>query len=236
VRNIVSLLSGLFLMTALAACGGETEPEAPPAKQAAQTESAQTVPPEPAPAAPTPAETPEEPEPKAAQAAMKPEPAPEPEPEPEPAPEPEEATDDVAATGDGTVHEIEMLNSDPDNPKQKMVYRPRILSVAPGDTVRFVPTNPGHNSASTKGMLPAGVEGWKSGINKEFEITLTTPGIYGYNCTPHKASGMVGLIVVKGEGMLDNLADAKKARQIGKAKNVWKDIWAEAEASGLLTP
>jgi len=152
---------------------------------------------------------------------------------PEPAPEPK---DEAMAETSGTVHEVKMLNTDPDDRSQKMVYKPRVLRISPGDTVRFLPSDPGHNSASSRGMLPDGAEDWKSRIGQEFEVTLSIPGIYGYNCTPHKASGMVGLIVVEGEGMLDNLEEAKSARQVGKARQVWADIWDEADASGVLTP
>ncbi|NRA29495.1 MAG: pseudoazurin [Parvularculaceae bacterium] len=134
----------------------------------------------------------------------------------------------------GTTHEVKMLNVNPDNPRQRMVFSPRILRVKPGDSVKFLSSMPGHNSQSSKGMIPAGAEGWKSKANQEFTVTLTQPGVYGYNCAPHQAAGMVGLIVVEGEGMLDNLEEAKKAKQIGLAKKVWGEIWKEAEEMGVL--
>ena len=37
-----------------------------------------------------------------------------------------------------------------------MVFEPELVTVAPGDTVRFVPTDKGHNVESLKGMLPDG--------------------------------------------------------------------------------
>lgn len=130
---------------------------------------------------------------------------------------------------------VQMLNKHPEDSKQRMVYYPRITVVNPGDTVLFEATDRGHNSAAVEGMLPEGVELWDGTINEEISVTFDTPGVYGYECTPHKSSGMVGLVIVKGEGMLDNLEAAKEVRQRGKAKKVWEEIWEEAEAAGHLT-
>lgn len=146
----------------------------------------------------------------------------------------------VAATGvraDGhTAHVVEMLNKHPDDPKQRMVFYPRLLKVKPGDTVMFKSVDRGHNSASLKGMIPDGAEKWDGKINDDLEVTFSVPGIYGYQCTPHSSTGMIGVVVVEGEGMLDNLEDVKKARLRGKAKKVFKDIMAEAEEGGYLEP
>ncbi|MEM1276472.1 MAG: pseudoazurin [Pseudomonadota bacterium] len=127
---------------------------------------------------------------------------------------------------------VDMLNKDPDG-KGRNIFKPRLLKIQPGDTVTFVPSDKGHNSASIKGMTPEGGETWDGKINKEVSVTLTKPGFYGYKCTPHEAGGMVGLIIVEGDGKLDNLEAAKKVRAKGRAKKIWKEIWAEAEEQGL---
>ena len=36
-----------------------------------------------------------------------------------------------------------------------MVFEPALVKVAPGDTVKFVATDKGHNAETIKGMLPA---------------------------------------------------------------------------------
>ena len=90
-------------------------------------------------------------------------------------------------------HEVRMLNR---GAAGAMVYEPDYLRIAPGDTVRFLPTQPGHNAASIEGMLPEGAAPFKSGINKQFELTPTQPGAYGVKCSPHVAMGMVMLIEV----------------------------------------
>ena len=108
-----------------------------------------------------------------------------------------------------------------------MVFIPRVLKIKPGDTVKFVSAQKGHNTQSIKGMIPDGSEKWRSKISKDFELTLKVPGVYGYKCTPHFAIGMVGLIVVEGDNWKSNLSQAKKARKVGKAKKIFKQIWAE---------
>ena len=132
-----------------------------------------------------------------------------------------------------TTHEIQMLNKHPEDSKLRQVFFPRIQVVEAGDTVSFVSVDKGHNSASVDGMLPDGAEEWKSKISADIELTLDAPGFYGYNCVPHASVGMVGLIVVKGDGMMDNFEAAKEVRQRGRAKRVWEEIWAEVDGLNL---
>ena len=123
-----------------------------------------------------------------------------------------------------TMHEIQMLNAHPDNPRLRQVFFPRIHVVQPGDTVKFQAVDRGHNSAVVDGM-----------INDEVEATLDQPGFYGYQCTPHASVGMVGLVIVEGEGMMDNLEAAQGVRQRGKARAVWEEIWEEVAAMEFAT-
>ena len=130
---------------------------------------------------------------------------------------------------------VEMLNKHPDDKKKRYVFYPRVVAVQPGETVVFKAVDKGHNSASIDGMLPDGAEAWNGKISKDIEVTFDKPGVYGYKCTPHATVGMVGLIVVEGEGKLDNLEEAKEVRQRGKSKKEWEEIWQEAEELGLLS-
>lgn len=141
----------------------------------------------------------------------------------------------VSADGH-TMHTMEMLNKNPDDPKQRMVFYPRVLRIKAGDTVMFKSVDKGHNSESMKDMIPEGAEKWSTKISKDEEVTFATPGVYGFRCTPHYSTGMVGVVIVEGEGMLDNLEDVQGVRQRGKAKKVFADIWEEAEEAGLLEP
>lgn len=91
------------------------------------------------------------------------------------------------------VHEVQMLNR---GAHGSMVYEPDFLRLAPGDSVRFVPTQSGHNAASLDGLLPAGAEPFKGKLNQALEVRFDAPGFYGIQCSPHVAMGMVMLIQV----------------------------------------
>lgn len=111
-------------------------------------------------------------------------------------------------------HEVQMLNRGPDG--GVMVFAPAFLKIQPGDSVTFLPTDPGHNSETILGMIPEGAEAWKGKINEEITVTLTEPGVYGYKCLPHYPLGMVGLIQVGDE--LPNLDQAMEVKHPGKAR------------------
>ncbi|MFY0679612.1 MAG: pseudoazurin [Thalassovita sp.] len=89
--------------------------------------------------------------------------------------------------------EVKMLNK---NGSERMVFEPDFLRVAAGDTVVFIPTDKGHNAETVKGMIPEGAEPFKGKMNKEVSVTLTQDGVYGIECKPHYAMGMVMTIAV----------------------------------------
>lgn len=128
-------------------------------------------------------------------------------------------------------HEIKMVNRDPDDKKRRNVFIPNLLKIKPGDTVRFVSVDKGHNTESIKGMIPDGADKWKSKLSKDFEVTFETPGVYGYKCTPHLTLGMVGVVVVEGDNWDANLDAAKVIKQRGKAKKEFEAIWSALEES-----
>jgi pseudoazurin len=90
-------------------------------------------------------------------------------------------------------HEVQMLNQGTDG---VMVFEPAVLKIAPGDSVTFKATNPGHNAASIEGMIPTGAEAWDSGMSQDITVTFTEEGTYVYQCTPHLMMAMVGVITV----------------------------------------
>jgi pseudoazurin len=87
--------------------------------------------------------------------------------------------------------DVQMLNKGADG---AMVFEPAFVKAAVGDTVTFVSADKGHNAESIKGMLPEGVEEFKSAMGKGYVLTLTAEGLYGVKCTPHYTMGMVALI------------------------------------------
>ena len=73
---------------------------------------------------------------------------------------------------------------------------PLASSRSAGDTVRFLPTMSGHNAASVPGLLPQGAQAFKSKLNQPYEHQFSVPGVYGIQCIPHLAMGMVMVIQV----------------------------------------
>jgi len=114
---------------------------------------------------------------------------------------------------------IEMLNKRDDG--AKMVYSEDIARIDVGDTITWVPTQKGHNVE-----FIAGPDGWKaprkSKLSKEVAITFDTPGVYLYQCSPHKTMGMIAVVVV-GDG--DN--DISGAKVKGKSKKKLKELLSE---------
>lgn len=108
-----------------------------------------------------------------------------------------------------------------------MVYEPNFLAVQPGDTVTFEPTDQGHNVASAEDMIPAGAQPFAGKLNEQVKVAFTQPGVYGYECTPHYALGMVGVVVV-GPRPPANLAQAQAAEHPARAKAVFDDLLKQA--------
>ena len=119
---------------------------------------------------------------------------------------------------------VEMLNNRDDG--AKMVYSQDITRIDVGDTVTWTPDSKGHNVE-----FIAGPDGWKapkkSKLSKEYAYTFDTPGVYLYQCTPHKSMGMIAIVVV-GEAdpkvVKDRLKDAKVK---GKSKKKLKALLAD---------
>ena len=86
-----------------------------------------------------------------------------------------------------------MLNKGPDN--QMMTFDPPFLKVQTGDTVKFVPTDKGHDAETIPGMLPDGATPFKGKLSQEVSVTFDKPGTYHYFCSIHPH--MTGTVVVK---------------------------------------
>ena len=108
---------------------------------------------------------------------------------------------------------VEMLNKRGDG--QMMVYSEDLSRINVGDTITWIPTTKGHNVE-----FLAGPDGWeipkKSKMNKEYSYTFEIPGIYFYQCTPHKVMGMIALVVVGNDS--SNSDTIAKVKVFGKGK------------------
>lgn len=120
-------------------------------------------------------------------------------------------------------HEVQMLNKGPEG--QPMQFDPAFLKIEPGDTVKFVATDKGHNAETILEMIPEGAETWKGKINEEITVTFNEEGIYGYKCMPHFAMGMVGIIQVGDD--VSNSDSAETAKLPGRAKPRMAELIAQ---------
>lgn len=128
----------------------------------------------------------------------------------------------LPAAAQAAEHQVKMLNQ---GAAGAMVFEPAYLKVAPGDTVRFLPTDKSHNAEAIKGMVPDGAEIFVGKMNEEVVVTFDKPGLYGIKCKPHYAMGMVALVQV---GDAANLDTAKAVGHPGKAKQVFGALLEEA--------
>jgi pseudoazurin len=100
----------------------------------------------------------------------------------------------IASPAAAREHQVLMLNKGSDG--KLMVFEPAFIKIAPGDSVKFIATNKGHNAETVSGMTPAGGPTFKGKFNEEISVRFTKEGLYGYKCLPHTGMGMVGLIQV----------------------------------------
>lgn len=130
----------------------------------------------------------------------------------------------------GTVHaaeiEVKLLNKGSDG--ALMVFEPAFVKIAPGDTVKFMSVDKGHNVESIKGMLPEGGVTFVGKNGEDVAVKFEQEGIYGVKCLPHYGMGMVAMIVV---GKPSNIDQAKAVPQIGKAKQVFATLFGKLETS-----
>ena len=117
---------------------------------------------------------------------------------------------------------IEMLNKSADG--QIMVYSEDISRIDVGDTITWVPTTKGHNVE-----FLAGPDGWeipkRSKMNKEYSYKFEMPGIYFYQCTPHKGMGMIALVIVGGD--TSNKDAIAKVKVVAKSKKKLPQLLGE---------
>tara|TARA_B100000579_G_scaffold419122_1_gene417397 strand:- start:576 stop:998 length:423 start_codon:yes stop_codon:yes gene_type:complete len=116
--------------------------------------------------------------------------------------------------------EIQMLNK---LGKEKMIYSTKVAKIDVNDKIVWKSVSKGHN-VEFIGM-PKGIKKFKSKINKDAEYVFEKPGIYLYQCTPHKAMGMIGIVVVGGD--TSNLKKIKKVKLYGKSKKIFKKMLKE---------
>ena len=114
---------------------------------------------------------------------------------------------------------IEMLNKNKET-KKRMVYSQELVKIEVGQSIEWVPTAKAHNVEMLIG--PEGYElPKKSKLSKPVTLPFTTPGIYLYQCSPHAALGMIGIIVVGGD--TSNMEQVAKKKLTGSKSKKKRD-------------
>lgn len=121
--------------------------------------------------------------------------------------------------------EVKLLNKGAEG---VMVFEPSFVKIAPGDTVKFLAADKGHNAETVKGMLPDGAAPFVGKMGEDVSIKFDQPGVYGIKCLPHYGMGMVAMVVV---GTPTNEDQAKAVPQVGKAKQAFAALFDKLAAN-----
>ena len=128
----------------------------------------------------------------------------------------------VSGAASAEEHVVKMLNN---NGKGKfMLFEPSVIKAKVGDTVKFVPTNKGHNAEAIPALWPEGAAEFKGEMNTEAVLTLDKPGIYGIKCLPHYPMGMMALIQA---GDATNAAQLDTYKPAATAEKRYEELKAE---------
>lgn len=121
--------------------------------------------------------------------------------------------------------EVKMLDI---NHEGTMVFEPGYIKIEPGDTVTFVPTHKTHWAKSV--VIPDGASKFESKLDERATFSFNVEGVYVYECPPHKAMNMMGIIQVGKAVNLDKVtaaipklekrASENKGRLEGYAKQI----------------
>ena len=125
----------------------------------------------------------------------------------------------ITTTAFSETHVVEMLNK---SGNEMMVYSKKVININVGDTVTWKATTKGHNVEFIRNGTPEGVGKFKSKMNVDAEYKFDVPGIYAYWCTPHKAMGMIGFVVVGDDK--SNLDKIKAIKFVGKSKKIAPEL------------
>jgi len=117
--------------------------------------------------------------------------------------------------------EVKALNRGPSG--SVFVFAPELVRIEPGDSIKFVAADKGHEVHSVPGMVPEGAQHFQGGMNQDLKVSFTVPGVYVVACRPHAALGMVAVIVV-GEPV--NLGRIDPGTLNGKARSKLESLLA----------
>lgn len=128
----------------------------------------------------------------------------------------------------GEVYEIDQITDmSASTPDQFYRFEPNYFWIEPGDTVRFLNSVGNHTVKTVRGIWPEGITEVDIEHEPQYEITLNTPGVYGFKCKVHNRHGMFALIIV-GE-VEPNFDQWEKARLNDVGKRVFASLFEQFE-------
>lgn len=126
----------------------------------------------------------------------------------------------LSAAAEGRHHTIEIV-TDYDN--LRLYFEPKLLHIAPGDTVTWVNlAKEDHNVVTYPDGFPDGAAAFESPVlrsaGEQWSLRFTVEGTYEYHCMPHRPIGMHGVIMVgrpsaSGEFHKPSAAEVKQYRR-----------------------
>ena len=103
---------------------------------------------------------------------------------------------------------------------ERRVFSPKISNIDINDTIIWKAVDKGHNIEFVS--IPEGAEMLKSKKSEDVEFKFTIPGVYLYQCSPHKTIGMIGLIIVGNDK--SNLNKVKEVKMFGLSKDIFETL------------
>ncbi|WP_456388936.1 plastocyanin/azurin family copper-binding protein [Profundibacter sp.] len=125
----------------------------------------------------------------------------------------------------GETYEIDQITDmSASTPEQFYRFEPNYFWIKPGDTVRFLNSVGNHTVKTVRGIWPDGIVEVDIEHEPEYEITLNTPGVYGFKCKVHNRHGMFALIVVGDVEPDFNQWEQARLNDVGKRvfSNIYK--------------
>ena len=103
---------------------------------------------------------------------------------------------------------------------ERRVFSPKVSNIDINDTIIWKAVDKGHNIEFVS--IPEGAEMLKSKKSEDVEFKFTIPGVYLYQCSPHKTIGMIGLIIVGNDK--SNLNKVKEVKMFGLSKDIFEKL------------
>lgn len=129
----------------------------------------------------------------------------------------------------GDVFEVDQITDmNGSTPEQFYRFEPNYYWIKPGDTVRFLNSVGNHTVKTVRGIWPDGIVEVDIEHEPEYEITLNTPGVYGFKCKVHNRHGMFALIIV-GDDLEPDFSQWESARLNDVGKRVFSSLFEQFE-------